>query len=84
MKYEISEKINIERFEEGAIISIEGNESVVCLGKYECEILDILLENEFEDSVSLLASKYQGNTIENDLADFCGKLIDFGILQIKE
>lgn len=84
MKYKIFEKVNIEKFEEGAILSTEGKESVVCLGKYECKILDILLENEFVEAVNILVDKYQGNTIENDLSEFCVKLFDLGILQIKE
>lgn len=84
VRYSINEKVNIENFEEGLMLSLEEGENIICLGRFERELFRIVLENSMNDAVSILSNKYVGNSIEEDLMEFCDKLCKLGILQIKE
>ena len=79
-KLYLSEKVNIDEYEEGGIITIEESEYLLCLGKFECEILNIVLENEYSVALDKLLTTYQGKDISKDFEQFCDKLIKYGVL----
>lgn len=78
--FTLSEKINIERFEEGSLIVNDEEQVVVCLGKFETSILDLLLIKGRENSINLLKQQYRGQRIEADINEFCDKLINQKII----
>lgn len=75
------EDVCMDRQENGAIITAAPLESVICLGKFECEILDVILGNSIDQALHILLNTYQGDTIENDVIEFCEKMCEHGILQ---
>ena len=79
--YKLSEKVNMEKMDEGAILSIEGSENVICLGRWECEILDLITQEEYGNVVSSMYDKYHDSSIENDMTEFCNRLKELGIIK---
>lgn len=84
LNYILNENICWDRQDSGGIITINNSENIVCLGKFECELLDIILTNDFNDALQILFAKYQGDTIESDVVDFCEKMCKLGIIQKQE
>ena len=86
MKYvlKISEKANIDRYEEGAIITIQDSDFLLCFGKNECEILEIALSDEFSTVINVLLNTYRGDDIAQEFEAFCNILIEHGVLEKEE
>lgn len=74
----------MEKMEEGAILSIEGSENVICLGRWECEILDLVIREEFENVVNKLYDRYHDSSIRDDMVEFCNRLKELGIINVEK
>lgn len=75
-----AENVSIDRFEEGALIVDDQGQKVVCLGKFETSILDLLLTKGMIGTVSALSQQYDGDRIDSDIDDFCNELINRNII----
>ncbi len=78
--YKLSEGITVEEYKEGALISLEDSDQIVCLGLYEYELLEIVLEHDKDEVLSILSEKYQGTDMQADLEEFCDKLCECSVL----
>lgn len=81
LKYVLMEQVVFDRYDDGAMITAPGAENIICLGKFECDILDILLSNNLEESLRILLDNYDGDTIENDVVEFCDSLCTLGVMK---
>lgn len=73
--------ITIDRYDEGALITMEGSENVICLGTFEDELLKIALEYEISEAICILEKEYEGEHIGRDFLEFCECLVTRGVLQ---
>lgn len=79
--YKLSTNVRLEKLEEGAIILIKEQKKTICLGEFECEIMQIILDNSYEKALEIILSKYMGIGIKEDMDEFCNKLCKAGVLQ---
>ena len=84
IKYILNEQVTSERYDDGGMFTLPGAENIVCLGKYEYEILDIILKYNLGDALRILLDTYEGDAIENNVIEFCEKLCELGIIKAQE
>ena len=81
MKYRYTEDLLINSYDEGTIYTFLDSDQVVCLQKFESELLDVLLSNEYEKAVRILKEKYLNENVEKDIKEFCEELVNMRIIE---
>lgn len=74
-EFMLSEKASIDKFEEGSLIVDDDAQTVLCLGKFETSILDLLLTKGRTETITILKHQYNDDRIEDDINEFCNNLI---------
>lgn len=81
IKYELKENTIFEQYDDCAILAADIAEKVICIGMFECEVLNIILENDLDSAVRILNSRYDGADIRSDIIEFCEKLCMLDVMQ---
>ena len=84
IKYTWNTQVTSECYDDGGMFTMPETENIVCLGKYECDILDIILKYNLDESLRIILDSYEGDAIENDVIEFCDKLCKLGIIKEQE
>lgn len=78
--FKLAPQATIDSFEEGSLITVSGSDEVVCLGKFEAELLRALVEYGMKATVEKLQEQYDAASIENDVKEFSQALLSQGVL----
>ena len=75
-----SHGVVLDIFEEGSIITLPNSSDILCLGKFEIELLNNIIAHGLSETISFSKEMYTGENIEMDIYDFCHELVDKGVI----
>lgn len=79
-KYIYMDGVKVDGYPEGCLITREESDDVICLGEFEYKLLQMIVTFDFSVTIQKLQEIYQGDTIEEDVAQFCESLVNRSIL----
>ena len=77
----LADGLNIEKANRNYFIISESSEQIIILKDREVKILEMILNEDVESVIRKLKNEYVGEGIEEDVWDFCNKLMALGVLK---
>lgn len=80
-KYKFKAGVTIDSYDEGGLISIINSNEVLCLGKFELDLLSTIVDEGLDKAIHSAHQQYNGDNIDEDILDFCHDLEDKGVIE---
>lgn len=78
-KYTFARDLTIEKHSEGSLIMQNSLNIVICLGRFETELVEMILSNGLMATVQYYEEQYETDQVKGDIQDFCQELVTHGV-----